>query len=388
MKHRIITLAFLLAGLASSPADEVSEAVADHSATAPTTEHDAATLALTNAFRSTASAIREFNASKAPILNNRARLKSALRNIVLDLEPAYDTWNKQIGPDQEAAAIQMLRQNEALKPYANTVERLWKGVLKSRPLSERFIAKVVAPDVRPFLEEDDAPPPVEGGATILVLGILLGAAIIVSGGVYLGLSRKKHLKEEMARKRELEEQEKRKAEEAAKPEVEQIEEQSTYNVTDLVMSEDLKVDLRNPLHKPERHEPDKKYTLIVYLNGKMHQRFDMTKPVISFGRREKVPSDDSIPDITFDLGEDNSISRFHGILCYESGEDCNGEKYSFWMLALAQEKTLRVLGEPIEPQYHVAYKELPGGAVYRGGAFPIEPGTKVFFSNSVSIVIE
>lgn len=388
MKHRIITLAFLLAGLASSPADEVSEAVATHSATAPATEHDAATLALTNAFRSTASAIREFNASKAPILNNRARLKSALRNIVLDLEPAYDTWNKQIGPDQEAAAIQILRQNEALKPYANTVERLWKGVLKSRPLSERFIAKVVAPDVCPFLEEDDAPPPVEGGATILVLGILLGAVIIVSGGVYLGLSRKKHLKEEMARRRELEEQEKRKAEEAAKPEVEQIEEQSTYNVTDLVMSGDLKVDLRNPLHKPERHEPDKKYTLIVYLNGKMHQRFDMTKPVISFGRRSKVPSNDSVPDITFDIDGNQGISRFHGILYYESGEDSSGEEYSFWMLALTQRETPSFPGDAPMPQQTIARIIRSKEREDRGRAFPIEAKEKVFLSDSVSIIIE
>lgn len=378
MKHRIITLAFLLAGLASSPADEVRPEVQTQKE-GMLQEQSAAEMALTNAFKATASAIRSFDKAKSALLNNQPLLESSLRNIVLDLEPAYNTWHEHIGPKQEAAALRALEREADFKPYADKVQKLWKSILKTRPLSLSFIAKVVGAEYPP----PPQPETPETNTAPIVQAVLLGSALLVALCVYLAVRKK-------TKKRK----KKDKGGTGTTPETEPIPPcepdnfKDTYDIRDWVMSEDLREDLNDLLRNPEQITPDKKYTMVVFLNGKEHQRFPLTKPFISFGRRESMASNGSGPDIIFDIDENQKISLFHGILYYMDEKDSKGEECGFWMLALTQEGTPATVQEARLPQQSGARKILPRGDEHKGRIFPIRLKEKVFLSDSVSIIIE
>lgn len=382
MKHRIITLAFLLAGLASSPADEVRPEVQTQKE-GMLQEQSAAEMALTNAFKATASAIRSFDKAKSALLNNQPLLESSLRNIVLDLEPAYKTWHEHIGPKQEAAALRALEREADFKPYVDKVQKLWKGILKTRPLSLSFIAKVVGAEYPP----PPQPETPETNTALIVQAVLLGSALLVALCVYLAVRKK-------TKKRKKKDNETHgKGGTVTKPETKPITScepdkfKATCDIRDWVMSEDLREALNDLLRNPEQITPDKKYTMVVFLNGKEHQRFSLTKPFISFGRRESMASNGSGPDISFDIDENQKISLFHGILYYMDEKDSKGEECGFWMLALTQEGTPATVQEARLPQQSGARKILPGGNEHKGRIFPIRLKEKVFLSDSVSIII-
>lgn len=382
MKHRIITLAFLLAGLASSPADEVRPEVQTQKE-GMLQEQSAAEMALTNAFKATASAIRSFDKAKSALLNNQPLLESSLRNIVLDLEPAYKTWHEHIGPKQEAAALRALEREADFKPYADKVQKLWKGILKTRPLSLSFIAKVVGAEYPP----PPQPETPETNTALIVQAVLLGSALLVALCVYLAVRKK-------TKKREKKDNE---GGTGTTPKTTPIDSgepdkfKDTYDIRDWVMSEDLRENLKDLLRNPEQITPDKEYTMVVFLNGKELKLFlngkehkqpvPLTKPFISFGRRESMASNGSGPDISFDIDENQKISLFHGILYYMDEKDSKGEEGVFWMLALTQEGTPATVQEARLPQQSGARKN-------KGRIFPIRLKEKVFLSDSVSIIIE
>lgn len=392
MKHRIITLAFLLAGLASSPADEVRPEVQTQKE-GMLQEQSAAEMALTNAFKATASAIRSFDKAKSALLNNQPLLESSLRNIVLDLEPAYKTWHEHIGPKQEAAALRALEREADFKPYVDKVQKLWKGILKTRPLSLSFIAKVVGAEYPP----PPQPETPETNTALIVQAVLLGSALLVALCVYLAVRKKKDDETGGTEDDET-------GGTDTKPETKPIAScepdkfKDTYDIRDWVMSEDLRKDLNGHLRNPEQITPDKKYTMVVFLNGKEIKLFlngkehkqpvPLTKPFISFGRRESMASNGSGPDISFDIDENQKISLFHGILYYMDEKDSKGEECGFWMLALTQEGTPATVQEARLPQQSGARKILPGGDEHKGRIFPIRLKEKVFLSDSVSIIIE
>lgn len=382
MKHRIITLAFLLAGLASSPADEVRPEVQSQKE-GMLQEQSAAEMALTNAFKATASAIRSFDKAKSALLNNQSLLEGTLRNIVLDLEPAYNTWHEHIGPKQEAAALRALEREADFKPYADKVQKLWKGILKTRPLSLSYIAKVVGAEYPPPPQPE---PP--GQNTLIVQAVLLGSALLVALCVYLAVRKK-------TKKRKKKDNETPgKGGTVTNPKTKPIASggpdkfKDTYDIRDWVMSKDLREALKDLLRKPEQIIPDKKYTMVVYLNGKEHQSFSLEKPFISFGRRESVASNGSGPDKIFDIDENQKILPFHGILYYIDEKGSEGEESGYWMLALTQEGTPATVQEPRLPRLPDARKILPGGDEQKGRIFPIRTKEKVFLSDSVSITIK
>lgn len=392
MKLPSLILTVLVAGtvLSELPAASAEEGASVTAAQAT----DAASLALSHAFKATASALRDFDTGKEHFFRNRRLLISELKNIALALEPTYDAWGSQIGAEQETAALEALRSDAELAPYAGKVQKLWKETLKIRPLNVRFIAKTVDPAALAALDEaDEEETEAETNNTPLVLTVILAALLGIAGGIAFGLySKKRRAEEERQAEEEAAERARRALEEAkrkeeqSKPVIEQIEESNTYDVTDLVMSDDMGDEVRHLLHKPERRILDTKYTLVVYLNDKMQQRIEMTKPVLSFGRRGATS--EARTDISLDLADDKSISRFHGILNYVTGEDLEGKKYGFWMLALMQKSVLTAQPDTAPPASPLATKVLANGQREQGRALNIEKGEKVLLSNSVSIVIE
>lgn len=404
-KHLFCALAF--ASLAT-PVCAQSEEVAPHTPTpiieSSPDEIDAKVIRLKSVFTETAVMVKLFVAHKERYKNNPQKLSEELSRISSTyLEPLRKNpeMGKKLTPAQEAAAVNALRKNPECGEYADKVKKLWDETSRTMPLSPKFVARTIAPDVeallnRPSNEENEEEEPTGSYA----LGIMVGSGAILIIAALLALhvvSRKRKEQEEKEKLLQLqrEAEARRKAEEeaaaaeAALPVLEKVQNANDYRMEPCIFSNDLDKNLR-ALTTPTRKEVKESYELhVMQGNGLSTQRFAMTKAIISFGRKSDNASGHA--DIALEP-RDMKLSRIHCVFLYKNKDEENTDE-SFWLLAINQGSD-RVRENPEADGESASSEKIRTATLTRHGesqngtAFVVHPGDVIDLTPSTSITIE
>lgn len=335
---------------------------------------------LAEAYVETADQIHTFISNKEHIAASHRRMKSELKKVGMYLEPMRKDVGKTMTAEQEAAALAKLQEHEEFGKYADKVEKLWKQTARTSPLSLSYIVSVIAPELKSALVEGPIEldeEPVQSSATPYVMTVVLAALLLVAAAVSLHFVKKK--KQEKADKEAAEEARRRAAEaehlrrEAAlaaqnQPVVEEVKEPNTYDVDDFVKIETMSQVDGSRLHEPKRMVVEGKYTLeveIITAEGKsIVQRYELTKPLVSIGRKVGTSAGNAGSEGTADIALASlpgHYSRFAALLKYVDGKDTAGNAYHFWQLAVNQNyrlmQTKDEAGNPVKvPFYNTCCK--------------------------------
>lgn len=311
---------------------------------APVAATDATVMRLSNAYLETAERIHTFVVNKDHIATSPLRLKSELKKVGMFLLPMRDDIGTTLTPEQETAAMAVLRNDSELSRYANQVQKLWEQTKYTSPLAPRFIAKTIAPDVVDALDGeyvDDGAVAADDSSS-LVFVVLAVTSILLVVAILIALNNQKK-KRETAR-RLLEEETKNAEKEAEKlrkqrelealkaaedAQKEQVKNANDYQIDtaagEFALSRDFRKDIA-PLSVPTRKEVNGSFTLVFRnAEGETVQKIKMSKRVMSFGRATEGTG---TADISLKTA-DQSVSRLHGVLLYREIEQC-------WLLALNQ----------------------------------------------------
>lgn len=354
-------------------------------------------------FDSVARAIDGFSSTKSYYRDNPDRLREELKKLTYPLEILRNNQGKTICSAAEKQAIHILMSDSLLSEYAIVVCELWRQTEFSCPLNVSYIAKLVAPEMLPYLD-DVYVEEKESNTLISFFVVLLILMVGITVWWLYKEKRKKRLQEEELRKKEEEEklrqeeeqkrleEENRRLEEESIPQMQELENTNGYRIPkgEYAMSTDLDRTVFS-LALPEKKDLEEHFILkVMEENGRLTQRFNLSKRVISFGRSGAVREEGGA-DIVFEC-EDRSISRFHGVLIYwehrDDEENCNDREDSYWLLCVNQKSELNLGVEGIQQSSARMPWIKKNGKVQKGMALYVHPGDVVNLSGQLAIQID